>query len=45
MAGVQIQEIKFVWPSVPCDTLSRLDPSNQWDTHHREYSKEIKHND
>ena len=28
MAGVKVQEIKFVWASVPCDTLSRLDPSN-----------------
>ena len=40
LAGVLIQEIKFVWASVPCETLSRLDPSNQRHTHHREYSKD-----
>ena len=40
MAGVRIQEIKFVWASVPCDTLSRLDLSSHRPTHHREYSKD-----
>ena len=40
VAGVLIQETKFVWASVPCDTLSRLDPSNQRHTHHREYPKD-----
>ena len=40
MAGVKVQEFKFVWASVPCDTLSRLDPSKQRHTNHREYSKD-----
>ena len=44
MEGVRVQEIRFVWASVPCDTLSRLDPknanTNQRHTHHREYSKD-----
>ena len=40
MAGVLIQEIKFVWVSVPCETLSKLDPNNQRHTHHRECSKD-----
>ena len=40
LAGVLVQEIKFVWASMACDTPSRLDPSNQRQTHHREYSKD-----
>ena len=40
LVGVLIQEIKFVWASVPCETLSRLDPNNQRHTHHKEYSKD-----
>ena len=36
LAGVLIQEIKFVRASMPCDTLSRLDPNNRRHTHHRE---------
>ena len=39
LTGVLIQEVKFVCASMPCETLSRLDPSNQSHTHHREYSR------
>ena len=34
MAGVLRQEVRFVWTSIPCETLSRLDLSNQRHTRH-----------
>ena len=33
LAGVLVQKIKFVWASVPCETLSRLGPSNRRHMH------------
>ena len=40
IAGVQVAEILLIWVSVPCNTVSRLDPSNQRPgyTVHREYT-------
>ena len=46
LAGVQVSEILLIWASVPCHTVSRLDPGNQNRTRkdgepytvHREYS-------
>ena len=40
LAGIQVQEILFIWASVPCDTMSAIDPSNQRtnSTFHRECS-------
>ena len=29
MAGVQVSEILLIWASIPCPTVSRLDPGNQ----------------
>ena len=40
IAGVQVAEILLIWASIPCNTVSRLDPGNQRPgyTVHREYS-------
>jgi len=46
LAGVQVSEILLIWASIPCHTVSRLDPGNQNRTRkdgqpytvHREYS-------
>ena len=40
IAGIQVGEILLIWASIPCDTVSRLDPGNQRPgyTAHREYS-------
>ena len=46
LAGVQVSEILLIWASVPCHTVSRLDPGNKNRTKkdgepytvHREYS-------
>jgi hypothetical protein len=40
IAGIQVGEILLIWASIPCNTVSRLDPGNQRPgyTVHKEYS-------
>ena len=43
MTGIQVAEIHLIWASVSCNTVSRLDPSNQRPgyTVHMEYTSAI----